>query len=105
MPYSFSQRHGFAGPPPGTLLHNEVPLRFRRFLAEDLVNSNILSQVELQKVVLDVLQVWPDPGTAPYYDVHRRVRECEWFQIYDIIEGLHRLLTKTGRVRAQIAYI
>lgn len=43
-------------------------------------------------MVCDVLQRWPDESLPPYYDYKRHIKTCEWFHIYDIIEGLYRLL-------------
>src|SRR5579859_1494861 len=96
MPDSFSQRHGLAGPPPGTLLRDEVPVSFRRFLI-DLLHAHVSIEFhELQKVVCDVLQEWPDENLPPYYDCKRHIQQCEWFRIYEIIEGLHNLLQGKG---------
>lgn len=96
MPDAFSQRHRLAGPPAGTLLRDEVPVSFRRFLI-DLPHAKLSIEFdELQKVVCDVLQEWPDENLPPYYDYKRHIKKCEWFRIYEIIEGLHRLLQGKG---------
>ena len=54
---SFSQRHGLSGPPPGTLLRDEVPPSFRVFLLDGL--HDYFTHDELRKVVCEVLQEWP----------------------------------------------
>lgn len=94
MPESFSQRHNLAGPPAGTLLRDEVPPSFRIFLI-DLPHAKVGIEIhEVHKVVCDVLQVWPDESLPPYYDYKRHIQACEWFRIYDIIEGLWRFINK-----------
>lgn len=89
MPDSFSQRHGLAGPPPGTLIRDEVPISFRRFVV-DLPHVHVGIEIqEMHNVVCDVMQVWPDEKLPPYYDYKRYIQNCEWFRIYEIIEGLY----------------
>jgi hypothetical protein len=98
---SFSQRHGLAGPPPGTLLRYEVPVSFRRFLVELPHNPVVeLTLHEMRDVVCDVLQVWPKKHEPPYYDYKPHIQECEWFRIYDIIEALYKFLHSKGFVRS-----
>jgi hypothetical protein len=97
MPESFSQRHRFAGPPPGTLLRDEVPVSFRMFLLELPNHSHyrgwdgrvLFEFHELQTVVCKVFQVW---RVHPYHDCQKHLKECEWFFVYDVIEGLYTLL-------------
>lgn len=92
MTESFSQRHRLAGPPPGTLLRDEVPISFRMFLV-NLPHTHVgIEFHELQKVTCEVLQEWPDENLPPYYDYKKHIQKCEWFRIYEIIEGLYRLL-------------
>ncbi len=95
MPDTFSQRHGLAGPPPGTLLRDEVPPSFRMFLV-DLGHEGPLEYHEIQKVVCNVLQVWPSQST-PYYECKKHSQKCDWFFIYDIIEGLYNFLFEKTR--------
>src|ERR1039458_9421270 len=92
MPDSFSQRHRLAGPPLGTLVRDEVPTSFRMFLVNLPHAYQEISFHELQKVVCEVLQEWPDENLPPYYDYKRHIQKCEWFRIYEIIEGLYKLL-------------
>jgi hypothetical protein len=88
---SFSQRHGLAGPRPGTPLRDEVPPSLRMFLL-DLSYDKHFDHHELQNVICRVLQVWPDPSMPPYYDCEKHIKACEWFHIYDIIEGIYKLV-------------
>jgi hypothetical protein len=93
MPDFFSQRRGLAGPPAGTLFREEMPTSFRRFLTELPHNSSIgLEFHEMRDVVCDVLQVWPKQHEVPYVDYKPHLQQCEWFRIYDIIEGIYKLL-------------
>ena len=97
MPDSFSQRHGLAGPPPGTLLRTEAPVRFRMWLT-NLHSAHIGVDIEdMRRVVCEVLQVWPDPQILPYYDYRRHLETCEWFCLYEVIEELHKLVDKRQR--------
>jgi hypothetical protein len=92
MSDSFSQRHRLAGPPPGTLLRDEVPVSFRMFLV-NLPHADVdIDFHDMQKVVCEALQKWPDENLPPYYDYKRHIQNCEWFRIYEIIEGLYRLV-------------
>jgi AbiJ N-terminal domain 4 len=92
VPDSFSQRHGLTGPPPGTLLRDEVPISFRMFLV-NLPHAHVGVEIhEVHKVVCEVLQEWPDKNLPPYYDYVRHIKKCEWFRIYEIIEGIYQLL-------------
>jgi len=49
---------------------------------------------EMHKVVCAVLQKWPDQNLLPYRDYKKHIQDCEWFRIYDIIEGLYQLQLK-----------
>ncbi len=92
MPDSFPQRHGLAGPPPGTLLRDEVPISFRTFLI-DLPHAGVGVEIdEVHRATCDVLQVYANDNLQPYYDYRHHIRTCEWFCIYAIIERLYALL-------------
>jgi len=93
MPESFSQRHRLAGPPAGTLLRDVVPVSFRMFLL-NLLSKEYFNYHDMQKVICTALQVWPVKNVAPYYDCERHIRACEWFRIYEIIEGLYKCIHK-----------
>jgi hypothetical protein len=90
MPDTFSQRHGLAGPLLGTLLRDEVPPSFRMFLL-DLGHEGQFEYCEIQKVVCKVLQVWPAQSNC-YHGCRKHIQDCDWFFIYDIIEGLYKYL-------------
>jgi hypothetical protein len=96
---SFSQRERFAGPPPGTLYRDEVPTSFRVFLLNcpkwDDWNKPP-SPLLLQKVIVEVSQDWPTLG-PPYDPCAKYLKECAWFRIFDIIEGLFRHLEEESR--------
>jgi len=63
----------------------------------DLPHSSVGVEIhEVQKVVCEVLQRWPDESLPPYYDYKRHIQKCEWFRIYEIIEGLYRLVQGKG---------
>jgi len=57
----------------------------------DLGHEGRFEYHEIQKVICKVLQVWPQSG-PPYFDCKKHIQECDWFSIYDIIEGLYKFL-------------
>jgi hypothetical protein len=54
MADSFSQRHGLAGPPPGTLLRDEVPVSLRMFLVDLPHTLSGLAYEDLRQVTCKV---------------------------------------------------
>ncbi len=92
MPDSFPQRHGLAGPPPGTLLRDEVPVGFRTFLI-DLPHAHVGVEIhEVHKATCNVLRTYAEDNLPLYFDYRRHIRKCEWFYIYAIIEDLFTLV-------------
>jgi hypothetical protein len=90
MPDSFSQRHGFAGTPLGTLLRDEIPVSFREFLTNIGHEDVGLELHEVRSVVCDVLQKYPNDSLPPYFDARNQIRNCKWFEILDMVEGLFK---------------
>jgi hypothetical protein len=91
MAGSFSQRHSLAGPPVGVLLRDEVPPGFRMFLIDlPYKSESDFDLFEMQAVICRVLLVFPRPNGTPSYDCKKHIKECEWFYIFDIIEGLYK---------------
>jgi len=91
MPDSFSQRHKLAGPPAGTLLRNEVPPSFRMFLIDLSHDSHSsFDLLEMQAIICRVLRIFPHPNGTPSFHCRKHIKECEWFFVYDIIEGLYK---------------
>jgi AbiJ N-terminal domain 4 len=97
MSDSFSQRHGLAGPPPGTLFRDKVPVSFKMFLVDLPSAIRGIEYHELRRLTCEVLQAWPDENLPPYYEYKRRIQECEWFRIYEIIESIYTLLSEKDR--------
>ncbi len=95
MPESFSQRHRLAGPPPGTMVRDSVPVSLRMFLLE-LPHRDLFEFHELQTVICKVFDVWRHPSDPPYYQCKKHLTDCAWFSFYDVIEGLHMLLREKG---------
>lgn len=93
MPDYFSQRQRLAGPPPGTLLRDDVPVSFRIFLLNLPGNPKVnVSTQELHAAICDCLQVWPNTNLSFYDDCKYHVQKCRWFRIYDIIERLYQIV-------------
>jgi hypothetical protein len=58
----------------------------------DLPLNNHFEWHELLKVICNVLQVWPDVSGTAYLDCKKHIKACEWFRIYEIIEGIFKLV-------------
>jgi hypothetical protein len=100
MPDSFSQRHGWAGPPRGTLLRDEVPPSFRMFLTDVVLKGPHLVELdEVQVLISRILRVFPHPSGTPSFHCRKHIKECEWFFIYDIIEGLYKRVYENETIR------
>src|ERR1039458_8104675 len=89
MPNSFSQRHGLAGPPPGTLCRDQVPIGFRMFVIDLPKAYSIIQFDEVRNIVCKTLQQWPDETIQPYLDYKFRLQRCDWFRIYDVVERVY----------------
>jgi hypothetical protein len=107
---SFSQRHGFA-PPPKSLAENEMPGwvregfanslrefidRTRAGVAPDVFNRDLYNS--LKPLIWKVLKVQPpgSPVGGPWeVYIPKLIRQCEWWQFYDICEEVYRLIADT----------
>ena len=49
---------------------------------------------ELQTVICRKLGIFSDPNEIPGFFCKKHIQECEWFFIYDFIEGLYKTYMK-----------
>jgi hypothetical protein len=111
----FSRRHGLAAPAAGTLLHEIAPSGLRTTLFEVLSTMSLNSfggdfdGVRLRNLFCKVMNIRPNlensDGLLAFREAEQLIYECEWYQFYEIVEELYRLLRRedglgTGLVRA-----
>jgi hypothetical protein len=87
----FSKRHGYTGQPKEITVRDDAPANLRYF---ELAAANDLSvgPHTMREVTSAVLQERPDPNNWSEGNVWSEAESntygCEWFQVYDIIEGI-----------------
>lgn len=87
MPESFSQRHGLAGPPLGTVYRDRVPTSFRIFLLDLAEKDSWLFTLErMQAGIVRISGLWPDGMSRSFCAAY--LRDCEWFHVFDVIEEM-----------------
>lgn len=96
MPTRFSQRHGYRGAEPEITIREDAPESLRFAVAQIGIDAG-MHPSDIRSVVCKVLFVAPDRNNWSEYpniwdEVQYRLRECEWFKVYDIAEALHRTL-------------
>lgn len=107
---SFSQRYGYAQPPPITVLE-DLPSSLRGPIVE--IASRRTGASRLRKIVENVLDPYgtnPQPlsptanmaalfANAPtdLIAVRERIMACHWYRVYDIVEAFHRELVRQDK--------
>lgn len=89
----FSRRHGFRPEDAEISIREDAPAGLRAAILQIAVELG-LTWSDLRRVVCRVLRVMPDPNNwseEPNVreEVDALVQGCEWFRVYDIIEGIH----------------
>ncbi len=91
MTQSFSERHGYQISEPDITIREEAPADLRSYLV-DAACATGYSEHDLRRLAFEVLRVPADPDAwSPAWvgaDVRNRLDECDWFQVYDVIEAL-----------------
>lgn len=92
----FSNRFGFEPAEPEVTVREDAPPALRAALVQISYEAG-LKPSDLRKIVCKVFRVEPDDqnwSDFPNVDeeVRRHVRECQWYEIYDLIEAIHRAL-------------
>jgi hypothetical protein len=96
----FSVRHGFEPENSEITVREEAPSALRSAFVQIAYEAG-LSPTHLRQIVCRVLRVEPDSwnwSDFPNVDeeVRRRVGECEWWEVYDLIEAVHQALHSPG---------
>lgn len=96
MTERFSQRGGYGQDVPEITVREEAPFELRAILERFAVDSG-LRHGELLDLVCDVLMTVRDDFKNITENLRDKLRQCEWFYIYDVIEEVHRTLHEKSR--------
>src|SRR5690349_17472922 len=91
---TFSERHGFRPPDADITIRQDAPAELRSYLV-DLAYECGMAPATVRTVVCRVLRRRPDPSNwSPFPNIDGETRqhldECEWFEVYDVVEALYR---------------
>jgi len=94
MVESFSKRHGFKLPEKEITIRYEAPEELREAIISIAYDIGY-SPKTLRPVICKILRKRPDPNNWSEYpnidgEIHDLIHGCEWFQVYDIIEGIYQ---------------
>jgi hypothetical protein len=95
---SFSRRHGYSAPAKEITVREDAPEGLR-FVVLQTARDLEWSPSPLRDIVCKVLRVRPDPGNWSEYpniwgEVQDLVYGCDWFKVYDVIEGLYAAMVR-----------
>ena len=98
----FSQRYGFSSPREGGLIRDSAPESLRCGLLQVVHDEMRIGPQRIRQVVCGVLRVRPDPSNWSTYpnvwdEAQELVYDCEWFRVYDIIEGFYTAMPGSRR--------
>ena len=91
---SFSERHGYSAKDAPITVRMDAPRELREAIPQ-IAKQCGMSYSYMRDQVCGVLLVQPDPDNWSEIpncrdEVNRHLRTCDWFQVYDIAEVLHR---------------
>lgn len=94
----FSIRHGYSQPEAEITVRNDAPDELRGIVRQIAYESGI-GPKPLREIVCRVLRTRPDSNNWSEYpnideEVQNLMDSCKWFEVYDIIEELHKYLGK-----------
>ena len=96
MAETFSDRHGYRVHDAEITVREDAPEALRHAVL--LIAQKVgMTPTVMREIVCGVLLVRPDPGNWSDYpnvwdEVNYLTAECDWFQVYDIVEELHAAL-------------
>lgn len=95
----FSTRYGFSASKKNKLIHEDAPESVRCGLLQIVHDEMDKKPKWLRSVICGVLRVREDPDNWSDYpniwqEVQGMVLSCDWFRVYDIIEGIYKLLVR-----------
>lgn len=104
---SFSQRHNYAKPPAITV-REELPEKLRAPIVDIAAQS--AGSVKLLQIAESVLNPYglvpPEPihpiaalwsGDEKLLAARKKVNDCQWFQVYDLVEAIYRFLDQQDK--------
>lgn len=97
----FSSRHGFEPTEAEITVRQDAPYNLRGLVA-DIAYESGFDPHDLRAVVCSTLRVREDPSNwsaFPNVDGEARghLDSCDWYAVYDIIEGIHESLVLSSR--------
>ena len=101
----FSDRHGLQAVDAEISIRNDAPDVLRRVIPM-VARDASMGPTEMRKIVCGVLLIPPDPNNwSPYPniwgEVAKLLRQCPWFEVYDVAEALYSALARSDLDRAQ----
>jgi len=100
---TFSERHGYSAPEPDITVREDAPEALRSAVPT-AARQGGMDFNDLRRVVCQTLAVapdtrgnWSEPNVMD--EVYGLLQECEWFEVYDVIEALARALSHQPIVR------
>jgi hypothetical protein len=92
----FSRRHGYVGQAKEITIREEAPESLRYCVLRAASEAG-LKPSTMRSIVCDILETRPDPNNWSEYpnidsEVEVLVYGCEWFEVYDVIEGIWSVL-------------
>jgi hypothetical protein len=98
MSERFSERQGFIPPDGEITVRNDAPYELRGIVIE-LTYETGLSPTALRTLVCRTLRRRPNPNNWSEWpniagEVEELLDNCEWFEVYDIIEAISRYLSE-----------
>ena len=101
----FSRRHGYRAPDREITVREDAPDGLR-FAVLQIARDIGMMPSAMRDVVCAMLLVAPDPNNWSNYpniwgEVRERLRECEWYKVYDVAEAIHAWLSHYPRQDAE----
>ena len=98
---SFSKRHGVNSQEKEITVRYDAPQGLREYIIR-AIESLGYGPAHSRKIICGVLRKVPDRNNWPAYpniynEVVNLISECEWFYVYDIIEGLYNSLKEKDK--------
>lgn len=100
MTESFSKRHGYHQPVETEItVRQDAPYELRGVVVQ-LAYACGFRPEGLRKLVCRVLKKRADPNNWSEYpnidhEIHKLIDECEWYRVYDVIEGIAERMHET----------
>lgn len=100
---SFTKRHGFNYREKEITVRYDAPHGLREYVIYYFIEQLGYEPKRLREIICRVLHKLPDTNNwTPYPNIYNEavslVFECEWFYVYDIIEGLYHSLKENDKL-------